>query len=118
MSRANITGPGKVGDGACQLEHAVVGARREVQLAHGRLHQPLARAIELAVAAHLGRPHVMSALVNNLVRLKRSAWHTRGGDALADRYFPVAPRCRISKHRRVQNNLGYLKRQESDSVAA
>jgi hypothetical protein len=46
-----------------------------VQLAHGRLHQALACTIELAVAAHLGRP--MLALVSSRELLKRSAWRTR-----------------------------------------
>jgi hypothetical protein len=58
MRRPDVGRAREVGDRTGQLEHTVVGACREVQLAHGRLHQPLARAIELAVAAHLGRPHI------------------------------------------------------------
>ncbi len=74
---------GQVGDRARQLEHAMVGARREVQLAHGRLHQPLAGLVEPAVLADLGWPHVgvgAQAGAFEALALERSG----GGDALAN----------------------------------
>ena len=84
VRRPDVVGAGQVGDRARQLEHAVVGARREVQLAHGRLHQPLARAIELAVPAHLGRPHVGVGQQARALEALGLA-HARGGDPLAHR---------------------------------
>ena len=48
----------QVGDGARQLEHAVVGARGQLELAHGRLHQGAAGIVQGAELAHLGRAHV------------------------------------------------------------
>ena len=53
--REASTGSGctsQVGDGAGELEHAVVGARRDVQLAYGRLHEALAGLVQPAVLAH------------------------------------------------------------------
>jgi hypothetical protein len=58
VRRPDVGRSRQVGDRAGQLEHAVVGPRREVQLAHRRLHQPLPGAVERAVRAHLGRPHI------------------------------------------------------------
>ena len=58
--------------------------RREVQLVHGRLHQPLPGAVEQAVQPHLGRPHVG-------IRAQPGAFetlglaHPRGTHALAHR---------------------------------
>jgi len=57
MRRANLLLSRQVGDRAGELEYTVVAARREVQLAHGGLHQRLARAIQLTVRAQLGGAH-------------------------------------------------------------
>ena len=58
VRRPNVISASKVGDRARQLEHAVVAARRELQLPHRRLHQALARAVERAEAPHRGRSPV------------------------------------------------------------
>jgi hypothetical protein len=62
MRRADILGAGQVGDRAGELEHAMVCARREVQLPYRRLHQPLARRIQLAVLAHRRKDTTLRAL--------------------------------------------------------
>jgi len=84
MCRSDVIGPRQVGDRARQLQHPMVGACRKVQLAHGRLHQPLARALELAVPAHLGRPHVGVGQQPRALEALGLA-HARRGDALAHR---------------------------------
>ena len=48
----------QVGDGARQLEHAVVATGGKLQLVHGSAHQSAAGVVQLAVLAHLGRVHV------------------------------------------------------------
>ncbi len=52
---------GQVGDGAGQLEDAVIGTRRELQLVHGRAHQGAAGIIQLGKLSHLGWAHIRIA---------------------------------------------------------
>ncbi len=61
MAGRNLLCPGQIGDGARQLEHPVVGTRRELQLHHGGLHQRPPGIVQLAEVAHLGRAHVCIA---------------------------------------------------------
>ena len=49
---------GQVGDRARQLEHAVIGARAQLQLPHRRAHEILACCVDRAELLHLGRAHV------------------------------------------------------------
>jgi hypothetical protein len=67
----------EVGDRAGQREHAVAGARREMQLAHGR----------------------MSALVSMRVPPKRSAWRWRAAVTRSYTAFRTAGRKRHTKIR-------------------
>jgi len=58
MHRLDLLTPGQIRDGARQLEDAVIGARRQVQLRHGRAHQGLALIVHLTELPHLGHAHV------------------------------------------------------------
>lgn len=58
MRRLDLLGAGEIGNGAGQLEDAVVGAGAEMQLAHGCLEQILAGSVKLAVLAHLVGVHL------------------------------------------------------------
>jgi hypothetical protein len=76
--------PRQVGDGAGELEHAMMRPCREVQLAHSRLHEVLAGTVERAVCPHLGRPYVgVGQQARALEAL--SLTHARRGDPLAHR---------------------------------
>ena len=48
----------QVGDGEGELEDAVVGARRELQLVHGGAYQGAAGLVQLAELAYLRRAHI------------------------------------------------------------
>jgi hypothetical protein len=58
VGRLDAGSAGQVGDGAGELEHPVVGAGRELELAHGRFHQALAGVVQAAPAPDLGRAHL------------------------------------------------------------
>ena len=58
MGRANRGAAGQIGDRAGKFEHPVVSACRELELAHGSLHQPLTGFIQAAVTPHVGRVHI------------------------------------------------------------
>lgn len=51
----DLLGVGEVGDGARELEHAMVAARRELQPRHRRLEEPLRLLGYAAMRAHLLR---------------------------------------------------------------
>ncbi len=58
MVGGDIFAFGEVGDGAGQFQDAVVGSRREVQLLHGGLQEPLAGGVGFAEVAHFGGAHL------------------------------------------------------------
>lgn len=75
---------GQVGDGARELEDAVVGPRREPQPLDRQLHEPLSFRVGLAVARDERDPHV-SVGVNAGDSGEARALHSPGGfDSLAD----------------------------------
>ena len=57
VGRGGGVGAGQVGDGARDLEDAVVGARGEVQLFHGLLQEPAEGGVGSAVRADLRMRH-------------------------------------------------------------
>jgi hypothetical protein len=58
VRRGDLLFGGEIGDGAGQLEHPVVGARRESHLTHSRTEQRLGGIVEGGMLAQLLRPHV------------------------------------------------------------
>jgi hypothetical protein len=62
VRRGDVVTPREIGDGACDLEHAMKCSRTELQLLYRRAHQRLARRVELARCAHVGGPLRVSAL--------------------------------------------------------
>src|SRR5689334_4003297 len=60
-----------------EREEGVVRPRNEVQLAPDHLHKLVRRAVQLAVAAHLGRAHIA-------VGQQARVWEALGRDALVD----------------------------------
>jgi len=56
--RGDLLTPGQISNRARQLQHAVIPARRELQLVHGRLHQAAAGVVQVTELAHLGRAHI------------------------------------------------------------
>ena len=61
MARPDVLHASQVGDGAGQLEQAVVGARRKLELAHGRFHQRARGIVQDAEFAHFRRAHICIA---------------------------------------------------------
>ncbi len=61
MSRSDFHGPGQIGDGAGQLEDAVVSARGKLQAGHGGFHQAAAGIIQNAERANFRRAHIRVA---------------------------------------------------------
>ena len=57
MVRRDQLAPGKVGDGARQFEHAMIGPRREVQLLHRGFHELFGRWLDLTKLTYLGWSH-------------------------------------------------------------
>ena len=57
VGRGNGAGPGEIGDRTRDLENAIVGAGREVQLFHGLLQQDSKRAIDGTMLADLRMGH-------------------------------------------------------------
>jgi hypothetical protein len=83
MRRPNIDCPSQVGDGTGELEHAVIRPRREVQLAHGRLHEALPGLVQTTKLAHFSWPHTgVGAQVGALGALRLNC--SCSGDTLAD----------------------------------
>jgi len=48
----------EVSDGADQLQNAVIRPRRQMQLLHGGLQEPLSRGVGFAEVAHFGGAHL------------------------------------------------------------
>ena len=58
MRRQDGLASGQVGNCAGQLQRAMIGARRKVELAHRRAHQAVASFVQFAELAHLGHAHI------------------------------------------------------------
>jgi len=58
MMRANVVISSQVSDRASQLQNPMIRASRQLQLAHRRAHQRVARAIQPAVLLHFARAHI------------------------------------------------------------
>jgi len=81
----------EVGDGAADLQHAVIAARREVELAHRRVEDLLAARCELAEGCHVAGGHVRitgGLASSEAPVLNRTRRHHAG--AHISRAFPVA----------------------------
>jgi hypothetical protein len=58
VCRTNRIGTCQIGNRSGQFEHPMIGSPRELELAHGRLHQALGGCIWLAEFADFGSAHI------------------------------------------------------------
>ncbi len=95
VRRLNRVGSGQVGDGACQLEDAVIRTGAELHLAHGRAQQLPAGLVHGAVVAHLGGSHVGVGGQDRAWRhclAKRAVWRARAASTRARMAADDSPR--------------------------
>ena len=80
MGRANPVGGSKVGNGARDFQHPVVGAGRPVQAQHGRLQDAFAGPIRAAMALDLGAREPAKIIV---AHQRRASWAKRPANAVS-----------------------------------